>query len=253
MMLDRIISVSNRTTVFRDGGNAVKVYRASYPKSSILNEGMNLTLAEELGLPVPQFRQITTVENRWAMIMDYIAGKTFLRMLTESPLKTDALLSRWTALQRTIHEKRCAALPQVNDLAAQRIEASGLPSDLIRRLSARLQTLPRGHEVCHGEFALSNAMESAGGKAFALDWKHAMQGSGEADGAWTYLLMQLDGFDKEAELYRERFVSLKGVDAALFEQWIPLGAAAHYRESNERKRALLLSYIETADRREREK
>ena len=140
MMLDRIISVSNRTTVFRDGGNAVKVYRASYPKSSILNEGMNLTLAEELGLPVPQFRQITTVENRWAMIMDYIAGKTFLRMLTESPLKTDALLSRWTALQRTIHEKRCAALPQVNDLAAQRIEASGLPSDLIRRLSARLQT-----------------------------------------------------------------------------------------------------------------
>ena len=80
-----------------------------------------------------------------------------------------------------------------------------------------------------------------------------MQGSDEADGAWAYLLMQLDGFDKEAELYRERFVSLKGVDAALFEQWIPLGAAAHYRESNERKRALLLSYIETADRREREK
>ena len=252
MKLDRIISVSNRTTVFRDGGNAVKVYRASYPKSAILNEGMNLALAEELGLPVPRFRQITTVDDRWAMITEYIAGKTFRRMLTESPSKADALLLKWAALQRTIHEKRCSALPQINDLAAQRIEGSGLPYDLIRRLSERLQKLPRGHEVCHGEYALSNAMESADGKAFILDWKYAMRGSGEADGAWTYLLMQLDGFGREAELYRERFLTLKGVDAALFEQWIPLAAAAHYGKANERKRALLLHCIKTEDRGEKE-
>jgi tRNA A-37 threonylcarbamoyl transferase component Bud32 len=87
MKLDRVIAVRNCKTVYRDGDRCVKVFHESYSKTDVLNEALNQARVEELGLHTPRVLEVTVIDGRWAIVSEYIKGKTLAQLIAENPEK----------------------------------------------------------------------------------------------------------------------------------------------------------------------
>ena len=85
MKLDKIIAVRTGKTVYKDGGRVIKVFENGYSKADILNEALNQARIEETGLNIPKILGVTTEDGKWAIISEYISGKTLSQLMEESP------------------------------------------------------------------------------------------------------------------------------------------------------------------------
>ena len=83
MNLDHIIAVRRGKNVYRDGNTAIKVFDESYSKSDILNEALNQSRIEETGLNIPKILEVGTVGGKWAIVLEYIEGKTLAELMEE--------------------------------------------------------------------------------------------------------------------------------------------------------------------------
>lgn len=83
MKLDRIIAVRTGKTVYRDGDKVIKVFDSEYSKADILNEALNQARIEETGLNIPKVLEVTMIDGKWAIITEYIEGKTLAQLMKE--------------------------------------------------------------------------------------------------------------------------------------------------------------------------
>ena len=83
MKLDRVIAVRNSKTVYRDGDRCIKVFNAEYSKADILNEALNQAIIEETSLNIPKIIEISMIDGKWAIISEYIKGKTLAQLIKE--------------------------------------------------------------------------------------------------------------------------------------------------------------------------
>ena len=110
MKLDKIIAIRNSKTVYRDGDCAIKVFDEGFSKADILNEALNQARVEDTGLFVPKVREVTKIEGKWAIVTDFIEGKTLARLMEEEPDNKDVYLERFVRLQLEMHEKKVPLL-----------------------------------------------------------------------------------------------------------------------------------------------
>lgn len=87
MKLDRVIAVRNNKTVYRDGADCIKVFDSDYSKADILNEALNQARIEETGIRIPKIKEVLTVDGKWAIVSEYIKGKTLAQLMEEHPEK----------------------------------------------------------------------------------------------------------------------------------------------------------------------
>ena len=87
MKLDNVIVVSKNKVLYRDGDNCIKLFDEHYSKSDVLNEALNHSRIEETGLNIPKIHEVTLVDGRWAIILEYIEGKTLAQLMAENPEK----------------------------------------------------------------------------------------------------------------------------------------------------------------------
>ena len=87
MKLDRVIAVRNSKTVYRDGDACIKVFDSEYSKADVLNEALNQARIEETGLNIPKIREVLTIDGKWAIVSDYIKGKTLAQLMKDNPEK----------------------------------------------------------------------------------------------------------------------------------------------------------------------
>ena len=115
MKLDRIIAVRNNKTIYRDGDKCIKVFNEDYSKSDILNEALNQARIEETGLNIPKVTEVTMIDGKWAIVSDFIEGKTLACLMEENPDKIDDYLDLFVDIQLQIHSKRCHVLTKLKD------------------------------------------------------------------------------------------------------------------------------------------
>ena len=89
MKLDRVIAVRNKKTIYRDGDRCIKVFNEDYSKADILNEALNQARIEETGLNIPRILEVTTVDGKWAIVTEFIEGKTLAQLMQENPEDAD--------------------------------------------------------------------------------------------------------------------------------------------------------------------
>ena len=89
MKLDNVIAVRPNKTVYRDGDAAIKVFDEGYSKADVLNEALNQARVEDTGLFVPKIREVTKIDGKWAIVTDFIEGKTIARLMEVEPGKRD--------------------------------------------------------------------------------------------------------------------------------------------------------------------
>ena len=206
MKLDRIIAVRTGKTVYRDGDKVIKVFDSEYSKADILNEALNQARIEETGLNIPKVLEVTMIDGKWAIITEYIEGKTLAQLMKEEPEKLDEYLEKFVDLQIEVHSKKAPLLNKLKDKMDRKITQTDLDATTRYELHTRLEAMPKHKKVCHGDFNPSNIIiRKDDGTPFILDWAHATQGNASADVARTYLLFCLEGDKEKADKYLDLF------------------------------------------------
>ena len=247
MKLEKVIAVRTGKIVYRDGDEAVKVFDSDYSKADVLNEALNQARAEETALHVPGLRAVTMVEGKWAIVSDFISGKTLAQLMAEQPENRAAYLEQFVSLQLKVHAQTAPLLTLLRDKMNRKISQSELDATTRYELHNRLEGMPRHNKLCHGDFNPKNIIIREDGEAFILDWAHATQGNASADAARTYLLFWLDGDIEGAEAYLKLFCQKSDTARQYVEKWIPIVAASQIVKGKPQEREFLLRWANVMD------
>lgn len=247
MKLDKIIAVRTGKTVYKDGDRVIKVFENGYSKADILNEALNQARIEETGLNIPKILGVSTENGKWAIISEYIKGKTLAQLMTENPDKFDEYLERFVDIQMEIHSKKAPLLTKLKDKMNRKINQADIDATTRYDLHTRLEGMPRHNKVCHGDFNPSNIIITDDGTPYIIDWAHATQGNASADVARTYLLFWLDDNIEGAKKYMELFCKKSDTARQYIEKWLPIVAASQSVKGNAEEREFLLSWVDVVD------
>lgn len=247
MNLDRIIAVRNNKTIYRDGDKCIKVFDENYSKADVLNEALNQARIEETGLNLPKVLEVTMVDGKWAIVTEYIKGKTLSQLMQENPSKKYEYIELLVDLQLNIQSKTCPLLNKLKDKMSRKISMSELDATTRFDLHTRLEGMPKHNKVCHGDFNPSNVIIAEDGTPYVLDWAHATQGNASADAARTYLLFWLNGDIDGAKFYLDMFCKKSDTAKQYVQKWMPIVAASQSVKGNEKEREFLLSWVSVVD------
>lgn len=244
---DRIIAVRNNKTVYRDGDRCLKVFGEDFSKADILNEALNQARVEETGLNIPKIREVTTVDGKWAIVSDYIKGKTLDRLMAENREKYNEYLNLFVDLQLEMHRHTCPMLSKLKEKMSMKISKTALSATVRYDLHTRLEAMPKHNKLCHGDFNPSNIIIAEDGTPYIIDWSHATQGNASADAARTYLLFWLDGDIDGAKKYLDLFCEKSDTALQYVQKWMPIVAASQTVKGNAAEREFLYSWINVVD------
>ncbi len=247
MKLEKIVAVSKNKTIYFDEGKCIKLFNESYSKADVLNEALNQARIEETGLNIPKILEVTKIDGKWAIVLEYIEGETLSQLMEKNPEKSDEYLDLFVNLQLEVHSKKSQLLTKLKDKMTRKISISDLDATTRYELHTRLEGMPKHNKVCHGDFNPSNIVISADGTPYIIDWAHATQGNASADVARTYLLFCLDGKRELADKYLKLFCKKSDTAMQYVQKWMPIVAASQSVKGNAEEREFLLSWVNVVD------
>ena len=110
MKLDNVIAVRKNKTVYRDGDRCIKVFGEGYSKADVLNEALNQSRIEETGLNIPRILEVTMADGKWAIVTEFVEGKTLAQLMEENAEKKNEYIELLVKLQLEVHAKRAPGL-----------------------------------------------------------------------------------------------------------------------------------------------
>ena len=247
MNLDRVIAVRNNKTVYRDGDRCIKVFGQEYSKADVLNEALNQARIEQTGINIPKILEVTMVDGKWAIVSEYIKGKTLAQIMAEDPDNKEKYIEQLVDIQMNVHSKICPLLNKLKDKMNRKISECELDATTRYDLHTRLESMPKHNKVCHGDFNPSNIIITEDGTPYIIDWSHATQGNASADVARTYLLFWLAGDIEGAKAYLETFCRKSDTAKQYVQKWMPIVAASQSVKGNVNEREFLMSWVDVVD------
>ena len=247
MKLDNVIAVRSNKVIYRDGDRCVKVFNEDYSKADVLNEALNQARIEETGLNIAKIQEVTMYEGKWAIVLDYIEGKTLAQLMEENPEKKAEYIEQLVDLQLEMHSKKCPLLNKLKDKMNRKISETKLDATTRYELHTRLEGMPKHNKVCHGDFDPSNVIITPDGTPCIIDWAHATQGNASADIARTYLLFCLEGDRETADTYLDLFCAKSKTEKKYVQKWMPIVAASQSVKGKPEERDFLHGWIDVVD------
>lgn len=247
MKLDNAIAKREKKTVYRDGDKCIKVFDSDYSKADILNEALNGARIEETGLNVPKILAVENIDGKWAIVFEYIEGKTLAEIMKEDSEKADEYLEKFVDIQMDIHSRKSPMLNKLKDKMNKKISATSYDATTRYELHTRLEGMPKHNKVCHGDFNPSNIIITADGTPYIIDWSHATQGNASEDVARSYLLFCLGGDKETADKYLDLFCKKSDTAKQYIQKWLPIVAAAQSVKGKEDEKEFLDSWVNVVD------
>lgn len=247
MEIEKILIERTNKRIYKSGKFVVKKFDSDFSKSDILNEALNQARVEETGLKIPQLEEVKKIDGKWAIVLDYIEGKTLAEIIENDRKNLEMYMEKFVDIQIEIHSKRSPLLNKLKDKMSRKIDETNLDATTRYELHTRLEGMPKHNKVCHGDFNPSNIIITPAGDYYVLDWSHATQGNASADVARTYLLFSLKGDKEAAEMYLNMFCKKTDTAKQYVQQWLPIVAASQSVKGNEEEREFLLNWIDVVD------
>ena len=237
MINGKIIAVRTNKTVYRDGNRCIKLFGEGYSEAGVFSEALNLAYAGETGLSVPKVIDITKIDGKWAIVTEFIEGKSLNQLMEEEPGKKEEYMELFTSLHIEIGKKRCPMMCRVTDRITEKVRRSDMKATLRFGLYSLLGSMEHEYDLCHGDFVPANVIMGPDGETTVIDWSHAAAGPIAADAAKTYLILKVTNRAEEAEMYLKLFTEKSGIGEETVKKWIPLSAASYgIRGGEEEKR-----------------
>ena len=236
-------------TVYRDGDKTIKLFVENYSKADILNEALIQSRVEEnTDLKISRLQEVTKINERWALITEYVEGTPLDVLMKEHPEKQDEYLNFFVGIQLEVLSKRVPLLNRIKDKYRRKItDATNIDDTTKYELLQRLEGMKNHDKLCHGDFVLSNIIVKENGEYAIIDWSHATQGNGSADVANTYLIFSMRNQKELAEKYVNLYCEKTGTDKKEVQRWIPIVAAIRKTKGKAEEQEMLEQWINIVD------
>ena len=247
MNLDTIITKRDNKTIYRDGDKCIKLFEKGFSKADILNEALNQARVEETDLNIPKVLEVTMIDGCWAIVYEFIEGKTLADLINENPEKTKEYINQMIDLQIKIHEQKCPLLTKLRDKMFRKISLTEFDLSIQYELQTHLNGMPRHNKVCHGDFRPSNVIITPDNVSYIIDWSHVTQGNASADAARTYLIYLLTDRKEDGDYYMKNFCEKTDTPRRYVETWIRIVAASQSVKGNPKEFVFLEKIVDVAD------
>ena len=246
--LNEPIAERRTKTVYRDGNKTIKLFIENYSKAAILNEALIQSRVEEnTDLRMSRLIEVTKIDNRWALVTEFIEGTPLDVLMREHPEKEDEYLNLFIDIQLEIMSKKVPTLNRLKDKYRRKLAEADIDDTTRYELLQRLEGNKNHDKLCHGDFNPSNVIINANGEYSIIDWAHATQGNASADVAKTFLLFSLNGQSELAEKYLNLFTEKSGLEKRGIQRWIPIVAAVQLKKGGVENKEFLEKWIDVVD------
>lgn len=247
--LNNPIAERRTKTVYRDGDRTIKLFIENYSKAAILNEALIQSRIEEYtDLKISNLLQVTKIENKWAIVTEFVEGKPVNELMDEHPEKEDEYIKFLIDVHLNLLSKRVPMLNRIKDKYRRQLtEATNIDENTKYELLQRLEGLKNHDDLCHGDFRPSNVIVNENGEYAIIDWSHATQGNAAADVAKTFLIMSMDGKNERAAKYLDWYCQETQTSKTEVQRWIPIVAAVQKAKQVPEEQEFLDRWINIVD------
>lgn len=178
--------------IYRLGNDAVvKIPRIGVPAHWAKLEAELTAAVHGTGLPVPFTRDITRIDDRDCVVLDYVVGPSMWEQMREDVASVVPLARLLASIQIDIRATVApAGFPDLHDrLLAKINDVPDVTATERADAAAMLEDLPRERTLYHGDLHPGNVLMTLDGPV-VIDWFDAAAGSATADMVRTSLLIR---------------------------------------------------------------
>lgn len=169
----------------------LKLYRDWCPPDWVDYEARIARAVYDAGVPSPAAGEIVEVDGRRGLIYERLEGISMLQEINTRPWLLLKQARSLAELHVKIHKQSISGLPLYKDRLRYDIRNTPhLDEDLRSKALTRLESLPAGTNLCHGDYHPGNVLITKNGPV-VIDWMTASAGTPWTDAARTSLLLSI--------------------------------------------------------------
>lgn len=231
MNLGNLIAKGNTAEIYLCDNKVVKLFKEYLPNTESLYEAQKQKYAYSCGLHVPKVFEVTEIQGRQAIIMEYVEGESVGELLLNNLSKAEHFISICVSIQQKIHAISVSPdeiEPMKERLYRQINSVHSLDEKQKGNILKRLDSIIFEPRLCHGDFHPFNLIMS-NDDVNIIDWVDASSGDIRADVFRTYLLYA-QSYIELAEMYLQIYCSNTDLTRDKIFQWAPIIIAARFSE-----------------------
>ena len=187
---DTLIGQGRTAEIYAWGNDQVlKLYHPGWPASWVEQEAQISQQVAQTPLAVPAVSGVIEVDGRQGILFERIAGPTLVQHFVKKPWTIMRSVRAFTDLHLAMHAQVLPGLPSQRQQLLRLIEEASVPATVRQATLKRLDQLPDGTALCHGDYHPENVLMTRSGPII-IDWAGATSGHPLADVARTALLLQ---------------------------------------------------------------
>lgn len=230
MKLERPIAAGNTAEIYRQDKMIFKVFKDNLPDGEAIYEAEKQKYAYSCGLPVPRVIDVTNMDGKQVIIMEYVRGRTIGELLLEDFAQAEYFLRISVDIQRKIHAVNVDGMEPMSEKLRRQIGAAAYLDDRKKGvLIEKLAAMNVENRLCHGDFHLHNLIMSQHDITI-IDWVDASIGDIRADVYRTYLLYTQHATEL-ADMYVRLYCEKSGLTKDEIFDWAPIIAGARLEEN----------------------
>lgn len=230
MNLGTPIGIGNTAEIYLFENRVVKVFNSNLPDTEALYEASKQKYAYSCGLSVPKILDVTKIDGKQAIIMEYIQGKTIGDLLFENKDQAEYYMNISVDIQQKMHRIVADSLEPMSEKLRRQIESAHLLNKRHKfTLIQKLDHMTFDKRLCHGDFHLFNLIMTDN-KVTIIDWVDSSAGDIRADIYRTYLLYSQFSIEL-ADMYLRLYCTKSGLSKDDIFQWAPIIAGARLSEN----------------------
>lgn len=233
--------------VYKCEDGIVKIFENDHPKADVFNEALNTARVEATGLDIPCVKEVSQIDGKWALLIEYKEGTTLEAMMNADPENLEKYMEDFVDLQLEMHSKKSPRLNKLKDkLSAQINGLKELDATTRYELLTRLESMPKHDKVCHGDFNPSN--DNLWKERKDDDRRLGSRNTGKCqcrrcDDVSVVCLER----SEKGDLYMKLFCKKSDTARQYVQQWLPIVAAAQLSKNNEMEKEFLMQ-LDRCDR-----
>ena len=259
--LDKIAEGREAEIFAWQDGTVLRLLRNPNAQQQVEWESHAMATARAAGVSVPAVHGTTTVRERPGLVMERIDGPDMLTLVGKRPWLLLPAARVFGELHAQLHEAEAPSdLRALKASLKRRIESSDrVPRHLAEFAISKLEELPDGDRLCHGDFHPGNIIWRDE-RPVIIDWTNVTRGDPAADYARTELMIRMGDPPPGSSLplramalvgrglliwaYRREYRKRRSLDDALVSRWEAPVMANRLVEGIEPERRKLLRLLE---------
>ncbi|MEY8347968.1 aminoglycoside phosphotransferase family protein [Bacillus cereus] len=231
MILGDPIAIGNTAKIYLYDNKIVKVFKKHFPNTESFYEAKKQEYAYSCGLHVPKVIEVTEINGKQVIIMEYVKGETVGELLMNDMGRAEHYIKICVDVQKKVHGVVVDSdlLEPMSKRLHRQIESVQYISEEQRDiLLKKLDSMVFESRLCHGDlhpFNLIMGQDSVN----IIDWVDASAGDIRADIYRTYLLYAQSSVEL-AEMYLRIYCKNTSLTKDEVLEWAPIIAGARLSE-----------------------